>query len=349
MPWMPINSEELSAAEQQLGIGLPAGYKARLSDPRVVAMLSHPSIGTIWPGLTMQTFVDATLRLRRVAPGFPPDGVLATLPEGRYVRFWRPDPKNPRTLGEFVYSWDTWRHRQARDCTSDRWVQSMIEVLHQADPGFLGQIGYPAPLVTPTPPMFKTRAGDAALTALWALLSLHGEAAVAAVARQRGLWVPCARLAVRGRYLTPCDLGGLPQAADWALKVHPGVFEAEVQVRMSARGAWPVIGALRLLREDAEGRAGELVAQVDVDAAALAIYDRQPFQRRVRIEERDAFADAMLALPERPCVVMAGRTLEILVVPSGEGDGRYPVLELRDGSDTVGLQITFLAPEPDPP
>ena len=74
MTWMPINREELSSVEQQLGIGLPAGYKARLSDPRVVAMLSHRAIGAMWPGLTMQTFVDATLQLRRATTGFPPDG-----------------------------------------------------------------------------------------------------------------------------------------------------------------------------------------------------------------------------------------------------------------------------------
>lgn len=347
MPWMPIHRDELDAAEQQLGVTLPAAYKARLSDPRIVAMLSHPAVGAMWPGLTMQSFVDATLQFRRATPGFPPDGVLATLPEGRYLRFWRADPKDPRTLGEMVYSWDTQRHRPSRDCTSERWVQSMIEVLHQADAGFLQQIGYPAPVVAPPPPLFSTRPCDAALMAL---LSLRADAAAAAVTPHSGQWLPCARLAVRGRYLAPCDLGGLPQSSDWALKVEPGFFQATVRVQMSARGDRPVIAALRLLREGTVGTVdveGDVAAHVDVDTAALAIYDRQPFQRRVRIDERDVFADELQAVPERPCIVAAGRSLEILVVPSGEGDGRYPVRVCRDEHDAVGLQIDFIPPQPD--
>lgn len=39
MTWLPIIDNELSAAEQQLGVALPVRYKALLSDPRVVAML----------------------------------------------------------------------------------------------------------------------------------------------------------------------------------------------------------------------------------------------------------------------------------------------------------------------
>lgn len=344
MPWMPIHRDELDAAEQQLGVTLPAGYKARLSDARVVAMLSHPAVGAMWPGLTMQSFVDATLQFRRATPGFPPDGVLATLPEGRYLRFWMPDPKAPHRLGEMVYSWDTQRHRPLRDCTSERWVQSMVEVVHQADAGFLQQVGYPPPVVVPPPPLFGTRPCDAALLAL---LSLRGDAASAAVARHGGQWLPCARLAVHGRYLAPCDQGGLPQASDWALKVEPGSFLATVRVQRSTRGDRPVIAVLRLLREGAVGTVGDVATHVDVDSAALAVYDRQPFQRRVRIDERDVFVDEMLALPQGPCIVAAGRSLEILVVPSGEGDGRYPVRVCRDEHGAVGLQIDFIPTQPD--
>lgn len=98
MTWFPIIGDELDRVERQLGIALS-------------------------PGVTMQTFVEATTQFRRTLQGFPPDGVLATLPEGRYVRFWLPDTKAPGTLGELIYSWDTHRHREARDCTGERWVQ----------------------------------------------------------------------------------------------------------------------------------------------------------------------------------------------------------------------------------
>lgn len=288
----------------------------------------------------MQTFVEATTQFRRTTPGFPPDGVLATLPEGRYVRFWLPATKDPGTLGELINSWDVHRHRKARDCTGERLVQSMIDVLYQSNPDYLALVGYPAPTIEPPPPLFRTRGGDAATTSL---LSLRGDAARAALARSNSKWLPCARLAVHGRCLVPCDLGQLPQAADWALKVEPGIYDATVRLKISTRGDWPVITALRLVRDGAAGSAALAAGAVDVDTAALAIYDRQPFQRRFRIDEREAFADEMLALTGRPCVVVAGRKIEILVVPTGEGDGRYPIRELRDDHGIIGMQIEFIA------
>jgi hypothetical protein len=254
------------------------------------------------------------------------------------VRFWLPDPKRPGTLGETLYSWDTQLHRQSRDCTSERWVQSMIEVLHQTEPGVLAEVGYPPPVIKPPAPRLRTRKCDERLLAL---LALRGDEARAALAGIPDPWLFCAPIAVSGRYLVACDLGQLPEPPHWAFKVEPGSYGAMVRLAMSTRGDWPVIAALRVVRDGCGVGEARRVSSLDVDTAALAIYDRQPFQRRFRIEERDGFIDELMALAERPCVALAGRALETLVVPTGEGDGSYPMFELRSGAAVVGLQVEF--------
>lgn len=338
MPWFPVIPEELAAAEARLGIALPRRYKELLADPRIARMLSHPVLGALSPDLTMPLFVEITEQFRRTVPGFPAAGVVATFPEGRYVRFWLPDPKQPGTLGETLYSLDTQLHRKSRDCTSERWVQSMIEVLHQAEPALLAEVGYPPPVIKPPAPLLRTRRCDERLLALLALRSGEARAALADIPDP---WLSCAPVAVSGRYLVPCDLGQLPQTSQWASKIEPGRYLAEVRLAMSARGDWPVFAALRVVREGCNVSEARQVASLDVDTAALALYDRQPFQRRFRIEERDGFIDELMALAERPCVALAGRSLETLVVPTGEGDGRYPIFELRSGAAVVGLQAEF--------
>jgi hypothetical protein len=338
MPWFPVIANELAASEARLGCALPRRYKELLSDPRIVRMLSHRAIGALSPNLTMPLFVDITEQFRGTEPGFPSDGVVATLPDGRYVRFWLPDSNQPGILGETIYSWDTQLHRKSRDCTGERWVQSMIEVLYQTEPGFLAEVGYPPPVVKPLAPLLRTRRCDERLLAL---LALRGDDARAALANVRGPWIPCTHISVSGRYLVPCDLGQLPQPSQWVLKAEPGTYETKVSLAMSARGDRPVITALRVVRDGCDVSKARAVSSIHVDVAAMAVYDRQPFQRRFRIEERDGFVDELVALTERPCVAVAGRTLETLVVPTGEGDGSYPIFELLNGTTIVGLQVEF--------
>ena len=128
MSWFPIIAAELESIENQLGVALPARYKALLGDERIQRILTHPTIGAL-TGQTMQIFVDVTQRIRKTTPGFPPDAVVATLPEGRYFRFWMPDGKTKGVLGEMIYAWDTVNNRKTRDCTSEEWVVSMIDCL----------------------------------------------------------------------------------------------------------------------------------------------------------------------------------------------------------------------------
>jgi len=72
----------------------------------------------------------------------------------------------------------------------------------------------------------------------------------------------------------------------------------------------------------------------------MALFDRQAFFRKVPVDDREAIAMDLLNLEVTPCVMMLGQT-PILVLPTGDGDGTYPVLALRDGENPVGVEIQF--------
>lgn len=339
MPWFPIIAEELAAAEKALGVALPPRYKALLGDRRVQRILAHPVLGALQPEASMASFVELTEECRRTLPGFPLDGVVATDTKGRYLRFWLPDPKRAGVLGEMVYAWDTVEHKRTRDCTSEASINSMIGIVQSADPDFLAALDYAPPRAAAPKPLIERRSCDAALTAL---LGARGEQAKSAVTAAADTWLPCAPFDVKGRYLTLCDLGELPELSSrWSLQVEPGRFRVEVQVRLSARGDWPVVAAVRVVREGSGVLSARRVATVDIDHAALAIHDRQTFLTCVPPDRRESFALELLEVVERPALIVAGGGAQLLVMPSGEGDGSYPVYELQCGDHVAGCEVRF--------
>ncbi|MBK8057094.1 MAG: hypothetical protein IPK33_04160 [Gemmatimonadetes bacterium] len=339
MPWFPIIAEEIAAAESTLGVAFPPRYKALLGDRRVQRILAHPVLGALQPDASMASFVALTEECRRNLPGFPVDGVVATDTKGRYLRFWLPDPKRAGVLGEMLYSWDTLEHKRTRDCTSEASITSMIGIVQGADPDFLAALDYAPPRAVATKPLIELRSCDAALMTL---LGARGGQATIATTAAADTWLPCAPFEVKGRYLTLCDLGELPErSSSWSLQVEPGRFRVEVQVRLSARGEWPVVAAVRVVREGSGALSARRVAAVDVDHASLAIHDRQTFLKRVPPDRREAFALELLEVRERPALVVTGGGAQLLVIPSGEGDGSYPVYELRSGDHIAGFEVRF--------
>lgn len=342
MPWFPVVEEEVAAAEAALGTALPSQYKALLLDPRVRQILAHPSVGALSADATMHDFVAFTARCRATLPGFPADGVAATNTPGRFVRFWRPDPQRAGVLGEMLYAWDTERQRASKDCTSEASVRTMIAVVHGAAPDFLASVGYPAPPARKSPPLFRARRGNASLSTV---LAARGDAVEAMLASATDAWLPCDAFEVRGRFLVPCDLGELPEGSGhWALEVEPGRYRAEVHVTRSARSERVVIAAVRVVREERVAPDATKVATVDVDHAALAVYDRQTFLKRVGPEQRELFSMELLETTDLPVTLETARRAHFLalVIPTGDGDGTFPVYELRDGADVVGLEIRFV-------
>ena len=56
MPWFPILPDELAATEARLGIAFPLGYRAIVGDPKMRALLAHPTVGAIDLDMTMAEF-----------------------------------------------------------------------------------------------------------------------------------------------------------------------------------------------------------------------------------------------------------------------------------------------------
>ena len=325
MPWFPVIPHEVAVAEARLGVTLPARYKALLEHPAVRAQLAHPTLGAIVLDATMMEYVARTEEHRRNLKGFPPDGVVAMDGPGRYLRFWLPDPKRPGALGEMLYSWDRVEQKRIKDASSTTVVKSMLGLLSGS---------------APKPPPFTVRPGD---SALMAMLTSRGRDAEDVLARTAGRWLACATFPVQGRFLVPCDLGQVPErTSPWALRVDPGSYCAQVQLARSALGDWPVVAALRVVLEGSVTLDATQVSTVNVDLAALALYDRQTFFSHVPVAEREHFGSALLEVTPLPALVAVRAVTPVLVVRAGDGDGTYPVLALRRDAQTVGLEVRFI-------
>jgi hypothetical protein len=337
VPWFPIIAEERDDAERALGIALPTRYCELLLDPRVSALLAHPSMGLLTPERRMPDFVTLTHEVRHTEPGFPADGVVATAPQGRYFRFWLPDPRDAGRLGDVRYTWDTVTHRSSRDSSDVQSVHVALQALHTAAPDAFTAVGYPPPTSdAPAASRVRVRASDE---------SLRERLAHAPSPDQDDAWHTCGVLQVQGRYLTVADLGLVPDGTtQWALKVAPGPYAVTVRLRPSLCGEYTVVAAVRLLRQGCDAFEATHAAMIDVDLAAVVLHDRQAFFAQVPVRNREAVIDALLEVDERPCVVVLGHSAESLIVPSGDGDGSYPVYALTCGAECVGLEIAFPPP-----
>ena len=80
---------------------------------------------------------------------------------------------------------------------------------------------------------------------------------------------------------------------------------------------------------------------VETDRAAIVVFDRQQFFASVRYLDRDSFLEALTEVTDRPCKVKAGKHTHVAIVPSGEGDGSYPVYTLSVGDTLVGIEVRF--------
>jgi hypothetical protein len=157
------------------------------------------------------------------------------------------------------------------------------------------------------------------------------------------VWLPCAWLTVKGNYLCPRDLGQAPtSSARESVKVSPGTYEVSVRLCKSRmRNAdWAVVQAVRLRLKDAVHEQCVPAFEVGVDLAAICIFDRQAFFQQVLVDDRDEVVELMSDIEEKPCIVVAGKSAQALIMPSG--DGTYQVYRLLAAGACVGLEIVFL-------
>lgn len=343
MAMLPVSRDEVDAYERSLGIRLPEIYRNLMIDSKIQIIMT--SVGMLKPGFAMQDFALVTERIRREQPEFPSDGVIVFCGgspelgfglEWGYAKFLLPKKGDPATLDDVLYSWDLKKRRKARDCRVAEFVDSIISV---APSSLLRRLC----LKKPELPERNKRVIETVDSRLLALLELRGQAALDAVRNQGERWMACARYDVLGNNLSPCDLGQTPERDGISIPVGPGTFEALVKVALSRMGDWPVISALRFTRTGREHDERIASGELDIDLGAAAIFDRQPFFKTVRQDDREAFGMDMMEITERPCLVKVARS-KLLIFPTGDGDGTYPVYQLREKGLPVGLEIEFMSP-----
>lgn len=349
MPWFPVIAAEVEDAERRLGIALPPSYKARLLDARIARLLSHPVAGTFRDGMTMLDFVALTEEMRAAHPDFPRDGVVANavfdhvghVPQFNrgYWRFWLPDPNAEGVLGTTLYAWDAATGKRTKDTSSDRWIDSILEVVFASDSSLFSALGVAAPRRRARREKVTVRPGDAAVSEQLSRQHSPGEVASLDAAR----WWSCGTLEVRGEELSVCDLAEGAGDGSQVVRVAPGRYEVTVQLGASIAEGWLVVRAMRCVAHGATCDARVHAFDVPVDSAAIVVCDRQPLMRALRPGDREAAFEELESRAPRPSVAVLASGVEVLVMPSGDGDGSYRVCQLLQGGEPVGLEVDFPA------
>lgn len=334
MPCLPI-TEEVTAFEEALEILLPALYKEKLSDAAIRTIFSHPNIGMLDTYRSMAQFAGFTREMRERYPQFPQDGVIISCSfnlESGYDRFLLPDPNDRTTLGTVVYSWDKARRKKIRDSSLAEWFDLYISC---APEELLQELGIEKKVLE-AKPLFRIQACPEPFKRM--RMQFDGDAQDANPG-----WIPFTTIGIKGRFLVPCDLGQVPQSVDTpAIEVRPGTYRVDVRLARSRKGNGAVIAAVRVVQDGAPELSLIRKFDLDVDLAAISIFDRQPFFKRVPLDDREDFgSDLMMDDSEKPYVAVAGKT-EVLVIPSGHGDGTYPVYQLASDGVSFGMEIHFL-------
>jgi hypothetical protein len=334
MAFFPVIDVELEEAERALGIRLPDAWKAKLGDPKIQRALQDRKVGSLRATDTMAKFVELTMQLRERYPEFPRGAVVMVCGQDRdggfqlsrgYARVCLPDKRDPSKLGDFLHSWDLVRRRLSRDCSTQDMIDSHVGC---ASPELLAELGLAARDPWGEAKPLATRGAPDVLD------MLEGRATPVF-----DKWLPCGEMRVAGRFLTPCDLGQYPTSAHASVAVEPGQYEA--WIRLGPNGAVPVVRAARLSLKGAGAIACTQVATLDVDLAAIAVFDRQGFFKSMRSWDRDSFGEQLMELKARPMFVAASRKSELFVTPTGAGDGTYPIFALHEGERAVGIELRF--------
>ena len=348
MPWFPVIAAEVDEAERRLGVALPPTYKSRLLDPRITRLLTHPVAGTFREGMTMLDFAALTESMRAAHPDFPRDGVVAcavfdhdrgvpALTRG-FWRFWLPDPDAPGVLGTTLYAWDAGTGKRTKDTSSDRWIDSILEVVFASDTSLFSALGVPAPSRKARKETLTIRPVAAAVAERLARQHSSGELQALDPTR----WWECGTMEVRGEELSVCDVAQGPGERSQVVHVSPGRYDVAVRLGASIAEGWVVVRTMRLLAQGALSESRVHAFDVPVDSAAVVVCDRQPLMRATRPGDREAaFAEVESRAP-RPSVVVLARDAQVLLMPSGDGDGSYPVYALQHAGETVGLEVDFV-------
>ncbi len=328
--------DQIEEVEKQLGIGLPPRYIELVSNPNVFKALSSKKCGYIDPSLSMLDFVSYSEVVKKLDPNFPSDSVVMFCPTKNikykskwgYLRFWIPDKKKPGILSDTIYSWDLEKGKKFKDCSVDDWISSPLEVFFGRDEKIFNCLG----LALPEDESFIKCVTDLDVNHIFD--------------KGQDEWSIVGSMNVKGKWLTPCDLGQTPDS-DFtpSLKVYPGKYEVHLKLVKTDNQECKV-SALRLIPEgnSIEKRYEEF--NIDIDVGSVCVFDRQSLFRQVSLYEREDLGMELLDLDTNIGIITAGSSSEVLICPAGGGDGTYKVYKLTTVENGVGLEIDFDIKQP---
>lgn len=149
---------------------------------------------------------------------------------------------------------------------------------------------------------------------------------------------------VSGRMIAVDVRAGSPDDSP-VIDLPPGRYRAECQGVAYGASRW--VSRLRAVREGGEGERGAEIGEAWADAANIGLADVEPFS---------VFSAALLAAEWDDPIYRpfnSGNTVRMLhldppggawmpLVQSGWGDGTFPVYELVDGGERVGVEVEFI-------
>ncbi len=333
----PVYANQIDEAEKHLGIKLPERYKELLCNEKVLKALTSKKCEFIDPTVSMLDFVEYSKIVKEMDPDFPKDAVVMFCPTKniRYkskwgcLRFWIPDKRNPSVLSNTIYSWDLERGKKHKDSSVDHWLSSPIAVYFGRDKALLKSLGL-------TLPEDKSFIKDIKSLSLGEL-----------VEKSQGDWLKLGPMSIKGKWLTPCDLGRTPISdTSPSLKVSPGQFDVYVRSTATLNDKSLTIQGVRLIPEACKVSSKVEIFSIDIDAGSVCIFDRQTFFRQVPLYEREGLGMELLELDSDISIIKVGSTSEVICCPSGKGDGNYKVYRVETVDNKVGIEIDFGAKSP---
>ncbi|MEM0515237.1 hypothetical protein WCN91_07310 [Pseudoalteromonas sp. YIC-827] len=333
----PVYEDQILEAEKLLGIKLPERYKELVCNEKVLKALTSKKCKFIDPSLSMLDFVEYSKIVKEIDPNFPKDAIVMFCPTKNirykskwgYLRFWIPDKKNPGVLSNTIYSWDLDRGKKSKDCSVDCWLSSPIEVYYGRDKPLFESLG----LALPEDETFIKDVTSLVVNEL--------------VEKDQDEWLKLGSMIIKGKWLTPCDLGQTPDSdVSPSLKVNPGKFDVYFRSIAHPDNKTFTLKGLRLLPEASKLNSKIEAFDIDIDVGSVCIFDRQSLFRQVSLYEREDLGMELLELDPDISIIKIGSSSEVLCCPAGRGDGTYKVYKLETIDNEVGLEIDFSANQP---
>ncbi len=159
-------------------------------------------------------------------------------------------------------------------------------------------------------------------------------------------WNEVTRIDIRGRVIVVKDAMVMLSAdvvdPEWpSVSCSPGEYILEIHVPVPFHAH-----RVRLRRTDTDPSPGNEIGVVDVDHAFVGFIDYEPFLAAVRKDPESYEEWTMTELDDELAINFSGEILfgdeKLVSVKSVDGDGAFPVFELVEDGEVVGLECVLV-------